>query len=401
MTLFNPFFEQNHFFKCTHLIAESGLKLELIQDYLHTCELMPVNPEEVKTSISTTLLSYSPTPNKVIRITHNLANIRFSSESVIRLVEFFKLTGDNNTLSFDRNTAQFQLNKNWFKAGKFFKLLNPAISDKYLSTLVKEYVQANKPPVITLNTMTASEYYSSSTGPYSCMTNKYWDNGEAKTALWDILQVPVLVMKENDRITARALLYKNQFYGRIYSFDNTTEALFKTAVVDAGYEPITSNSEVHYIIPDTYLDKIPYLDNLVQIGNELKTTDRVEHIVIPEEAYELDAIVLIGTAPVKHFTHTIKALTTTSIQIDHITINLVGIVELRALLGILSMQPTADTASAEQINQWLCEIPTLDGWNLIVLDDTILISNEFITLGGCTSIKTKQNIINILDNTLI
>jgi hypothetical protein len=362
---------------------------------------MPVNPEDIKTTIRTNLLTYTPSANKIIRIAHNRADIRFSSESVIRLIEFFKLSGNNNTLSFDKDATQFVINKNSIKPGKFFKLLNPAISIKYLNTLVKEYLNANKPPVVTLATMKASEYYSSSAGPYSCMTNKYWDDGEAKTALWDVLQVPVLVLRENDRITARALLYKNKFYGKIYSYDITTETLFKTVTATAGYEAITSSSDVTYVIPANYLDKMPYLDNLVQTGNELKSKDRIEHIEIPEETTELNALELIGTTPVRHYTYSIQALTATSIQIDRTVINLVGLVELRALLGTLSMQPTANTASAEQINQWLTEISTLQGWNMIVLNGTLMISNEFYTLGACTSIKTKQNIINFLDNTLL
>jgi len=262
--LFNPFTEQTSFFKSR--ITVTDFTSSLYQDFLTTCEqdpqILSMNPDTLITCGS---LAYLPEGSNSITIFTDLTDtVIFSRESIIRLIEAFKLHADT-TLSFDKDRGQFKLGLNWIKPGKFFKILNPLIETVALSNLAKAFVSHNKPPIVELELIKATTYYNSGTGPMSCMTQMYFDNGMPKTALWDALGVPVLCIKENGRIVARTLLYSEKYFGKVYTFDINLTSRYVKILNSNGYLSIAHAEvgEVSYSIPAEFSENmLPYLDDL-------------------------------------------------------------------------------------------------------------------------------------------
>jgi len=258
---FNIFINQPAFFKTLSVkpadMTEEDFKFFNI--LASTCEVMP-NPAVDRTIFVDSYPLVNITDKSIWLKVEPEVNLKFSAESFERVIAFFKLTGTNNTLAYDADTNKFKLNKNLLKVGKFFKLMNPALTDVDVDTLSREYISNYKPAVVSFEDILPTIAYFMDTLPTSCAIN------DPLVVIWDKLGAVVKVRKENDKIRARTLIHKGKYFDKIYAFSILDLNRFKADLELQGYTPVATSGLV-YTLPDT--EDLPYIDSFLVRDNSL------------------------------------------------------------------------------------------------------------------------------------
>jgi len=275
----NVYLEQTEFFKIPSRKDLQGLDQEDIEVAYELASISEVMPDWNDPKLGLNYLggTYSFRQGVYARGHNSIGNpvsvyfdtetiplgLILSKEGFDRLVKATHLVGLINYMSYDINTKLISINKTNMKVGKFIKLINPSISDKFLNTVVTEWFAETSNIVTTLVELKASDVYKPGIGPVSCMT------GASAVLFWDAVGTTGMTMFSNNRIVARTLLHKRSYYDKVYAYTDEQRTKFITLLEEAGYTPVTKSNCV-IDIPINYLNEaIPYLDSFRRIRDTL------------------------------------------------------------------------------------------------------------------------------------
>ena len=186
-----------------------------------------------------------------------------SAEGFQRIVEAFHLTPYIHHLNYDPATKKVKLNKTEMKVGKFLKLLNPAISDKYLNEVVNEWYEETSKPTTNILSVKASDMYKHGVAPKSCMT------GTPMVDFWDAVGSTGMVLLHNNRIVARCLVQVGGLYDKVYSYTESQKEALIAEMSKAGLKPVRASDLVIDIPAEYGSHDLPYLDTFTRVGNQL------------------------------------------------------------------------------------------------------------------------------------
>ena len=261
----NIYSEQTEFFKTPTRAQLAHLNKRLHEaayELASTSEVMPVwvNPELNLTyqkyyTFEQGIAARGISSSKSVVIYLDTETIPYglfiSAEGFTRLIKEFHLTASVYHMEYDVKTKLISLNKTTMKVGKFFKILNPSISDKFMNTVVSEWFAETSNRTVNVLSLKASDLYKDGIGPVSCMT------GAIAVKFWDVIGTTGKVMMYNNRIVARCLIHKDMYFDTIYAYTDEQKEAFTKLLLEAGYTDIKATSECTIAIPKTYTDPLP------------------------------------------------------------------------------------------------------------------------------------------------
>lgn len=272
----NIYLEQKHFFQIPtkqqlrHLNAndrDAACKLASF------CEVMPnwnnpaLNLQSSYSFVQGVHAKGTTAAGNSITMYISTENIPFglviSAEGFERIAQEFHLTSPIHYLDYDASIKKIKLNKILMKVGKFLSLLNPLISQKFLSEVVNEWFAETSEPTINLLPIKASDMYKEGVGPISCMT------GHSVVSFWDAVGSTGMVLLINNRIVARCLVHAGGLYDKVYSYTESQEATLIAEMQKAGLKPVRASNLVIDIPAKYSVLDLPYTDSFTREGNRL------------------------------------------------------------------------------------------------------------------------------------
>jgi hypothetical protein len=189
--------------------------------------------------------------------------LTISAEGFARIVKEFHLVSLAYYMSYSTKTKLIKIHNTEMKVGKFIKLLNPAISDKFLNTVVNEWHEEINKPTINVLQVKASDMYKKGIGPISCMT------GASVVNFWDAVGSTGMVLLYNNRIVARCLVHAGGFYDKVYSYTESQEEALIAELHKLGLQSVRKSNHTIDIPASFSTIDLPYMDSFKQSGHTL------------------------------------------------------------------------------------------------------------------------------------